>query len=68
MRRSRKLVRAREAAMEALRRARQHPQSFLLRHGRIFSGRTVWSKAHTRWLCEATFDHRAKKIVLTEYR
>ena len=64
----RELVRARETAMEALRHARQHLQSFLLRHGRIFSGRTVWSKAHTRWLCEQTFDHPAQQIVLTEYR
>ena len=29
----------RDAVMEALRRARQHLQSFLLRHGRIFTGR-----------------------------
>ena len=64
----RELVRARETAMEELRRARQHLQSFLLRHGRIFTGRTAWSKAHTRWLCEQTFDHPAQNIVLTEYR
>jgi transposase len=64
----RELVRARDAAMEALRRARQHLQSFLLRHGRIFTGRTVWSRAHTRWLCEQTFDHPAQQIVLAEYR
>src|SRR5208283_2880901 len=44
----RELVRARETAVEELRRARQHLQSFLLRHGRIFTGRTAWSKAHTR--------------------
>jgi transposase len=64
----RELARARETAMEELRRARQHLQSFLLRHGRIFTGRTAWSKAHTRWLCEQTFDHPAQNIVLTEYR
>src|SRR5208283_3599452 len=64
----RELVRARETAMEELRRARQHLQSFLLRHGRIFTGRTAWSKAHTLWLCEQTFDHPAQNIVLTEYR
>ena len=34
----RELVRAREAAMEDLRAKRQHLQSFLLRHGRIFTG------------------------------
>jgi transposase len=64
----RELARARETAMEELRRARQHLQSFLLRHGRIFTGRTAWSKAHTRWLCEQKFDHPAHYIVLTEYR
>jgi hypothetical protein len=32
----RELVRAREAAMEDLRAKRQHLQSFLLRHGRVF--------------------------------
>ena len=64
----RQLARAREAAMEALRRARQHLRSYLLLHGRIFSGRTVWSKAHTRWLCQQTFGHSARQIVLTEYR
>lgn len=64
----RELVRARETAVEGLRRARQHLQSFLLRHGRIYTGRTAWSKAHTRWLCEQRFDHPAQHIVLTEYR
>ena len=48
----RELVRAREAAMEELRRARQHLQSFLLRHGRVFGGRAPWTRAHARWLGE----------------
>ena len=43
----RELVRAREGAMEALRRARQQLLSFLLRHGRVYTGRTAWSKAVT---------------------
>ena len=58
----------REAAMEDLRRTRQHRQSFLLRHGRIFTGRAAWTKAHTRWLCEQAFDHPAQHLVLAEYR
>ena len=41
----RELVRAREAAMEDLRAKRQHLQSFLLRHGRVYSGRKAWSRA-----------------------
>jgi len=35
----RDLVRAREAASDALKRARQQLQSFLLRHGRVYTGR-----------------------------
>ena len=54
--------------MEDLRHARQHLQSFLLRHGRIFTGRDAWTKAHTRWLCELAFDHPAQYLVLAEYR
>jgi transposase len=54
--------------MEALRRARQQLGSFLLRHGRIYSGRRAWSKAHSGWLCDLKFDHPAHHIVLAEYR
>src|SRR5918912_1772242 len=64
----RELVRAREAAMEELRRARQHLQSFLLRHGRVFGGRAPWTGAHARRLDEQGFDHPAQQPVLAEYR
>jgi transposase len=64
----RELVRAREAAMEDLREKRQHLQSFLLRHGRIFPGRKSWTRAHARWLSELIFDHPAQYLVLREYR
>src|ERR671927_1524003 len=64
----RELVRAREAAMEDLRAKRQHLQSFLLRHGRVYSGRSAWSRAHTRWLCDLRFEHPAQYLVLAEYR
>ena len=64
----RELVRAREAAMEDLRAKRQHLQSFLLRHGRIFSGRKPWTRAHARWLSELAFEHSAQHVVLREYR
>jgi len=63
----RDLVRAREAASEALKRARQQLQSFLLRHGRIYTGRTPWTPAHIRWLTQQTFAHPAHQIVLAEY-
>ena len=64
----RDLVRAREAASDALKRSRQQLQAFLLRHGRVYSGRTPWTRAHAQWLCSLQFEHPANYIVLTEYR
>ncbi len=64
----RELVRAREAAMEDLRAKRQHLQSFLLRRGRVYTGRSAWSRAHGRWLCDLRFEHPAQYLVLAEYR
>ncbi len=43
----RDLVRARAAAVRALRRARQQLTGFLLRHGRVHSGKN-WTLAHRR--------------------
>ena len=62
----RDLVRAREAASQDLRRKRQQLLSFLLRHGRIFSGRQHWSRAHLRWLAQQKFDHPAQQIVFQD--
>jgi len=63
----RDLVRAREAAMEDLREKRQ-PQSFLLRHGRLYPGLRSWTLVHARWLSGLTFEHPAQYLVLREYR
>lgn len=63
----RDLVRAREAANDALKRARQQLQSFLLRHGRIYTGKKPWTGVHIRWLAQQTFTHPAHQIVLAEY-
>lgn len=62
----RDLVRARHAAMESVRRARQQLLSFLLRHGRIFPTRRHWTRGHRRWLAEQRFDHAAQQIVFQE--
>jgi transposase len=62
----RDLIRARTAAMETVRRARQQLQGFLLRHGRVFTGRKAWSPAHRRWLAGLRFAHPAQQIVLQE--
>lgn len=64
----RDLVRAREAAMKDLREKRQHLQSFLLRHGRIYPGLRAWTQVHARWLSNLSFPHPAQYLVLREYR
>jgi len=62
----RDLMRAREAAAADLRKKRQQVLSFLLRHGRIYSGRKHWSVAHKRWLAEQSFEHPAQQIVFQD--
>lgn len=62
----RDLVRAREVAAEDLRRKRQQLLSFLLRHGRSFTGRRHWSRAHARWLAGQAFEHPAQQIVFQD--
>jgi transposase len=62
----RDLVRAREAAVDDLRRKRQAISSMLLKHGRAFPGKTTWGARHERWLAEQAFDHPAQQVVLQE--
>jgi transposase len=62
----RDLMRARHAAMEGVRRARQQLLSFLLRHGRIYPTKRHWTRGHRRWLAEQRFEHAAQQIVLEE--
>lgn len=40
---------------------------FLLRHHKIYPGKTRWSKAHWRWLSEQKFDSPIQQIVFQEY-
>jgi transposase len=63
----RDLTRAREDAVGARRVARQQLQGLLLRHGIVYSGRTRWTKAHTRWLGTLKMPDPMQQIVLTEY-
>ena len=61
------LIRARLAAVRALRAARQQLSAFLLRHERVYPGnRTPWSKAHRGWLAGQSFAQPAQQIVLEE--
>jgi transposase len=62
----RDLVRARTAAADDLRRKRQQLLSFLLRHGRVYSGSGHWRLAHRRWLAKQSFEHAAQQIVFQE--
>jgi transposase len=62
----RDLVRAREAAVDDLRRKRQAISSMLLKHGRAFPGKTTWGARHERWLAEQAFSHPAQQVVLQE--
>ena len=61
----RDLVRARLAAVRALRQARQQLSGFLLRHGHHYN-RTAWTLMHRRWLAGLRFDQPAHHIVLEE--
>lgn len=62
----RDLVRARETAADDRRRKRQQLLSFLLRHGRVYSGSGHWTLAHRRWLAKQAFEHPAQQIVFQE--
>ena len=63
----RDLVRCRADMKEAERRMRQRLNSFLVRHGRIYSGKTRWTQAHSRWLEQQRFDEPVQQIVFQEY-
>jgi transposase len=63
----RDLIRARQAAVRAVRAARQQLSAFLLRHERIYhDGQAAWTKAHRGWLADQIFAHPAQQIVLEE--
>ena len=61
----RDLVRARLAAVRALRQARQQLSGFLLRHGHHYN-RTAWTLMYRRWLAGLRFDQPIHHIVLEE--
>src|SRR6266446_6666129 len=63
----RDLVRARATAGRVLSKARQHLQSFLLRHDQIYRGARAWTLAYRRWLTTVRFAHPAQQIVLQDY-
>ena len=63
----RDLVRGRDDARKASRKAKQRLLSFLLRHGYRYSGKTNWTAAHYNWLSDIKMQHAAQQITLQEY-
>lgn len=61
----RDLVRARLAAVRALRQARQQLSGFLLRQGQHYS-RPAWTLMHRRWLAGLRFAQAAHHLVLED--
>jgi transposase len=62
----RDLARARGAAVEDLRRKRQHISSFLLRLGLHYAGKKTWTKTHMRWLASQKLAHAEQRIAFEE--
>lgn len=62
----RDLLRAREAALHARRVARQHLNSFVLRHGRHYT-KPKWTAPHRRWLSDQLFELDNERITFEEY-
>lgn len=62
----RDVCRARQAMREGLPRGRQQVLSFLLRHGRLYSGGGHWTRKHRLWVTAQRFDHPARQIAFEE--
>ncbi len=62
----RDLTRAREAAVEDLRRKRQQISALLLRQGRQYEGKRAWSKTHLKWLASQKLEHTEQRVALEE--
>jgi len=63
----RDLVRGREDAKAAEKKAKQRLGAFLLRHGKRYEGGKPWSRTHRRWLGDQSFAHPTQQITFQEY-
>ena len=63
----RDLTRAREDMKAIEQKARQRLGAFLLRHDRIYRGKSRWTQAHFRWLEDQRFDRPVQQVVFQEY-
>lgn len=63
----RDLTRGREDLKHLERQAKQRLQAFLLRHGKVFTGKTKWTRMHFHWLENVKFDQQIQQIVFQTY-
>lgn len=63
----RDLVRAREDAVQARTQARHQLSAFLLRHSKVYTGKTKWCGVHDRWLAAVSFESSPSQTAFTEY-
>jgi len=63
----RDLVRSREDAVHAQRRARQQLNAFLLRHGRRYEQGQKWTVRFFRWLDRQRYDDAVAEMVFADY-
>ena len=63
----RNLLRAREDAKQAEKRAKRQLNMYLLRSDRVWNGRTRWTAAHMLWIGSQAFENEADSIVLADY-
>ena len=63
----RDLTRAREDMKIMERHSRQRLGGFLLRHGKVYPGRSKWTQGHFRWLEGIRFETASQQIVFQEY-
>lgn len=63
----RDLTRAREDMKANERRSRQQLGGLLLRHGKVYPGRSKWTKTYFQWLEGLRFETAAQQIVFQEY-
>ncbi|MDQ1199226.1 IS110 family transposase [Agrobacterium sp. SORGH_AS 787] len=64
----RDVVRARRQVKYDLGSAKSALKSFLLRHGRRFTGKAIWGKAHWGWLSEQKFAFPHQQFAFEEYK
>lgn len=59
----RERIRARDAAVDDLRRRRQSISSLMLRYGRSYPGKKTWGAWHRQWLQAQRFEHPAEQCL-----